>query len=189
VRAVVAALVVLPALAASAAPTPPAPSPRGAKALTAALRDAEARLGRLVALAKVDPRIDEIRAYLAYGNMEWAATKRPVTVERLLAIATDPAAPPEIREQAAAALGSTNAKQSDPDLSTDGKGARRPRAAFSLKVANFLVADEVMSRGLASKILFALWPGANDAAMFQYDARREKTWKPARKSWQDYLRK
>ena len=183
------ALLALAAPAASQGASQIPPVPRGGAAIRGAIRAAEGRLDALLALARVDARLELVHAYLGYTPEQWKETRRPVTAEKILDIITDKTASTECREMAAAALASDTAKRQDPDLAVDGKGLRRARAQFSMKVVKNLDDDDVTTRGLSERVLEALWPQANEAAIIQYHPRKEKTWKPAIRAWQEHLRK
>ena len=186
---VLAALLGLASPAASQGTGEPTPCPRGSAAIRASIRVVQARLDALVAMAKADPRLEFVRIYTAYAAEQLKEPRRAVTVDKLLDVVVDTTASVEAREAAAAAITSTTAKTQDPDLSTEGKGTRRPRAQFSEKVVKHLDDDDVTTRGLCERILESLWPQANAAPILQFNPRKEKTFKPAIKSWQELLRK
>ena len=186
------------ALAATAAAAPPAAAPPAsgpavpvrAKTLPA-LRDAlvrvNQRLAALVADAAMDPGLRRVRTYMGYTDAQLSDASRGVsggvTVGELLEIAMNKDEPLEVREEAVAAVLSDQAQAKDPDLSFSGRKTARPRVKFAAKAIKYLNDPDLVARKQSSQILQELWPGAGDADIKGFDARKRETWGNARAAW------
>jgi hypothetical protein len=190
------ALAAAPALALAG----PAPAPasdeavesRSVAGLESDVADAEARLAAMVARAKVDFRVERVRRYREMTPQQLADPLRGVAVDELLGYLADEKVPAEVREEAAAAIGADVARRVDPDLSDEGRGAKRPRAAFSMKLVPLLTgAKDLQGRSLAKTLLEALWPGtpAREPDVAAYDPRKKDTWWEARRAWEKHLKR
>ena len=182
---------VLAALPAAAGPGgAPRPLPRTANGLRLRIAEEEARLAGILAEARTDPDQKRVDEYLRYSAAQMADSGKAVTLEVLFEIVSDAERSPQVREAAAEAIFCLKAIQNDPDLGLSGKGVRRPRAAFSMKVARMLTDDDDLhGRSLAKKILENLWPGISDADAVRYDPRKKPTWREGRLAWEKSLRR
>jgi hypothetical protein len=189
------------AVAATAAAAPPAGAPPPAAPVgpprtlgtlrTATVR-AEERLLSLIADATMDQGLRRVRLYAGYTDLQLADPRRIGTgapaIGDLLEVAMDEGKSVEVREEAVLALISDRATSLDPEFSTDGRKAARPRAKFSSKVLRYLNAPgDLVARSTAHRILVALWPQARDKEIKDYDPRKKETWGNARAAWTRFL--
>jgi hypothetical protein len=190
-RALPAALLfaALPASAAPNAAVAPRGGPGSARALRASLAELDGRVTALLAKARTNPDLERVATYAGYGPAQLGDPKRGVSATDLLEVLENPAAVPQARENAAEALVALKALTNDPDLSTEGKGVRRTRAAFSMKLTRVLTEGDLLARSLANRVLQGFWPGMPDPDAIAYDARRKNTWREGRQAWEKFLRK
>lgn len=182
-------LVVVLAFSAFAGPGS-APPPRSAAGRRIAIEDALAQLDALSKKARVPPALARVRAYRAMTPDQLADPKRGVDLEEILAIVKREDVPAEIRDEAANTITWDQALRSDPTLDMGGKGLRRARAAFTLKVLSLLTdANDLTGRGLAMRICQGLWPNAKDPAFSAFDARKRQSCAAARASWESILKR
>jgi hypothetical protein len=191
------------AVGSRASSAPPPEGVPGVQALDRRIHDARTRLEGLVELARMEQERLIVRIYRRYGPTDLAKEPkspkdpkpREVGVYDLLEkVIANPKAPKDIRSEAVAAIGENeDAMTFDPELSKEGKGARRPRAKFSLRLAKLLTErDDPVVRELSNRLLFALNPDivkSMDEDIMRYSAENERTWQDARKRWEKLLQK
>lgn len=181
--------VALPAFAGPGSAPGTAPGGKTSEKRHERIRDALAKLDQLVADAKKDPRLVRIRAYRAFTPDQLADVSRGIDAEELLGIVRDEAAPAEIREEAAAALTWDSALRNDPALDLQGRGMKRARALFTMKVLPLLTDKDLLSRSLGKAICEGLWPGVREEDVPQCDPRKKESCRTTRTAWERYIRK
>lgn len=137
----------------------PGPAPKSAAGRALKIDAAQRRLDALVGNAKKDRTELLVDVYSSYSEMQLSDPKRGVTVEMLLDVVKNDSAASDVRQRAADAICAPRVVTSDPALSIDGKGLKRKRAEFSVKVNKLLLDNDPFVRQLAKKILEGLWGG------------------------------
>jgi hypothetical protein len=183
------ALCALGGTASSAPPEEGARPPRGVRGLEIAIKATEARLQTLIGLADEKQEALYVRWYRNQTAEDFKEPKREVRVDDHLwkKVVLEKGVPEETKKAAADAI--IAAADLDPDLSKEGRGPRRKRVEFLLKVARELDHDDLVVRVLASKILGELWPNATDPDILQYDPDSKRTWGVAQRRWEQTLRR
>ncbi len=184
------------AIGGPAAPSPPKPAIATVADLDREVAKAEDAIARLLQKAQDTIEHERVVRYRAYTATQLGdASLERVRVggdDGLLSIVADDQVPPEVRTEAVIAITSETAQRNDTDLSIEGKGLKRPRAAFSVKIVTMLgEKDNLLTRSLAQRLLDALWPGAGarEADITKYNPRESGTWADARAAWMKWLRK
>ena len=163
------------------------------------LEDTVRRLNDLKDLAGKDERDALVDKYANYTAEDFKNRKREVKAKLLAEIIGSPGAPHELKLKAKNILLSAPVKDLVPDLKSDQPGGRMsPRAMFANEeLVKLLRAKEEkgssdslrLARGIADEILKKWFkPPSTIFDIGEYDEDKEKTWKPAVKAWQNFLR-
>jgi hypothetical protein len=175
-----------------AAPTPgvgPAVPPRSAAGRLQAIDYAQARLDTLVVASKRDRADLTIDVFNHYTPEQLEDPKRGITIDLLFEIVKNDAIAKEVRQRAVEAIVAGRVQTKDPALSIDGRGLKRKRAEFCVKVNKLLVDNELMSRVFAKQILESLWPGQQIRKEIKACEPRDKgSCQDANKMWDRILK-
>jgi hypothetical protein len=167
-------------------------APASVADLEKALDALRTRLEQLLKLAEKDKRLRRLETYVAYGPADFAEKRRDVEAGDLVEWLADADAPDELRQKAFDALTGQDAMRFDPDLKQDeGRGARKPRAAFATaKVIKLYLDRDAKTRELAHRLMQAWFPGHKmDPDILTYDpvGGNRANWQKAYNHWKKVL--
>ncbi len=169
------------------------PKPRNLREMGERLTALAIQIQKLIEVASKDPDEARIDLYRSYTPKQMKKTRGRVRAEDIVGYMLDPKKHFDVRQKAWKALQEGAQFRGDPELSkTEKQGTKSKRAHFCERMlTKQLLHEDRIARKMVGDLLTTLWFGRRSgiAEIDRYSPTDEKTWKPARRRWNTYLRK